>query len=143
MVVMKKLLLILSTLLPFFAAAQSQDEAAVRKILSDQSATWNRGDINGFMKGYWQDDSLMFIGKSGVTYGWSKVLDNYKKNYTDTVSMGKLTFTIISTKELSLEYFHVVGKWHLQRRIGNLDGHFTLLFRKINGQWMIIEDHSS
>jgi len=140
---MKKLLLVISTLLPFIVASQSQDEAAVRKVLSDQSVAWNQGDMNSFMKAYWQDDSVMFIGKSGVTYGWNKVLDNYKKNYTDTVSMGKLTYTLISVRQLSAEYFNVVGKWHLQRRIGNLDGHFTLLFRKINGKWMIIEDHTS
>jgi ketosteroid isomerase-like protein len=123
--------------------AQSNDEMAVRKILNDQSAAWNRGDIESFMKGYWENDSLMFIGKSGITYGWSKTLANYKRNYPDTLSMGKLAFTIISVRALSAEYYHVIGKWHLQRSIGNLEGHFTLLFRKINGEWMIIADHSS
>ena len=142
---MKKLMLIAAifTILPHIVMAQSQEEVAVKKVLSDQCAAWNRGDMMGFMKAYWQDDSVMFIGKSGVTYGWSKVLDNYKKNYTDTVSMGQLTYTLIKLRQLSPEYFEVVGKWHLQRRIGNLEGHFTLLFRKINGQWMIIEDHTS
>jgi len=122
---------------------QSKDELQIRKLLSDQSAAWNRGDIETFMKGYWENDSLMFIGKSGVTYGWDKTLSNYKRGYPDTASMGKLTFTLICLQKLSPEYFFVIGKWHLQRTIGNLDGHFTLLFRKIKGQWMIIADHSS
>jgi len=122
---------------------QSKDELQIRKLLSDQSAAWNRGDIETFMKGYWENDSLMFIGKSGVTYGWDKTLSNYKRGYPDTASMGKLTFTLIRLQKLSPEYFFVIGKWHLQRTIGNLDGHFTLLFRKIKGQWMIIADHSS
>lgn len=122
---------------------QSADELSIRKILKQQSEAWNRGDIEGFMHGYWQNDSLMFIGKSGVTYGWQKTLANYKRNYPDTAAMGKLTFTIIDTRQLSTEYFHVVGKWHLARSIGDIEGHFTLLFQKMNGQWFIIADHSS
>ena len=123
--------------------AQSSDELQIRKLLHDQTAAWNGGDIETFMKGYWENDSLMFIGKSGITYGWSKTLNNYKKSYPDTASMGKLTFTLIRLQHLSPEYFYVIGKWHLQRTIGNLEGHFTLLFKKISGQWVIIADHSS
>lgn len=140
---MKFLFFILSVLPSIISSSQSTDEQAVRKLLSDQSAAWNRADIEGFMKGYWENDSLMFIGQNGITYGWTKTLNNYKKNYPDTAAMGKLAFTLISVKNLSPEYFHVIGKWHLQRSIGNLDGHFTLLFKKIKGQWVIIVDHSS
>jgi hypothetical protein len=95
------------------------------------------------MNGYWQNDSLMFIGKSGVTYGWNNTLKNYKKGYPDTAAMGKLTFTLIQIKKLSKEYYHVTGKWFLKRSIGDIGGHYTLLFRKIKGRWVIISDHSS
>lgn len=123
--------------------AQSNAEKAVRNILAEQSAAWNKGDIQGFMTGYWNNDSLMFIGKSGVTYGWNNTLNNYKKGYPDAAAMGQLTFTILKVKSLSDQYQQVVGKWHLQRSQGNVEGHFTLLFQKIKGQWMIIMDHSS
>ena len=95
------------------------------------------------MKGYWENDSLMFIGKSGVTYGYKNTLENYKKGYPDTAAMGKLAFTLIQVKKLSKEYYHVTGKWFLNRSVGDIGGHYTLLFRKINGQWVIISDHSS
>jgi hypothetical protein len=81
---------------------------------------WNRGDIENFMKGYWENDSLMFIGKNGITYGWTNTLNNYKKGYPDTAAMGKLSFNINTVKRLSKEYYYVVGKWHLQRSIGDL-----------------------
>ena len=123
--------------------AQSKDELSIRQILQNQTAAWNRGDIEGFMKGYWENDSLMFIGKSGVTYGWSNTLKNYKKNYPDTATMGKLSFTLIQVKKLSKEYYHVTGKWFLKRSIGDIGGHYTLLFQKINDRWVIISDHSS
>ncbi len=123
--------------------AQSKDEIAIRKVLSIQVAAWNSGNIDNFMKGYWNNDSLMFIGKSGITYGWQKTLDNYKKNYPDTAAMGKLSFNLLEFKPLSPIYYFVAGKWHLQRSIGDLEGHFTLLFKKIKGEWFIVADHSS
>jgi hypothetical protein len=123
--------------------AQTKDEMAIRKVLNKQNDAWNRGDIDAFMEGYWKNDSLMFIGKSGVTYGWQNTLNNYKKGYPDTAAMGKLTFTLISVKRLSEKFYRVIGKWFLKRSMGDVGGHFTLLVEKINGEWVIIEDHSS
>ncbi len=140
---MKKTFFALFLLVTVQLFAQSKDEQAIRQLLNKQTAAWNRGDIEGFMNGYWENDSLMFIGKSGVTYGWSNTLKNYKKGYPDTAAMGKLTFTLIQVKKLSKEYYHVTGKWFLKRSIGDGGGHYTLLFRKINGHWVIVSDHSS
>jgi hypothetical protein len=123
--------------------AQSKDELSIRTILAAQTNEWNNGNLESFMKGYWENDSLMFIGKSGITYGWQKALDNYKKGYPDTAAMGKLNFELITVKRLSEDYFFVVGKWHLTRSIGNIGGAYTLLFRKIKNQWVIVTDHSS
>jgi ketosteroid isomerase-like protein len=142
---MKKYISFFLLLISFCAFAQikDNDEATIRKILDDQTTAWNRGDIENFMQGYWQSDSLLFIGKSGVTYGWGKTLSNYKKGYPDTAAMGKLDFNILQVKRLSSIYFSVIGKWHLARSIGDLSGHYTLLFKKIKGKWVIIQDHSS
>ena len=140
---MKKIIFLFPLFIALNAVAQSKDELAIRKVLAAQNDAWNRGDIDGFMKGYWENDSLMFIGKSGVTYGWTNTLNNYKRGYPDTASMGKLIFTLIQVKRLSKEYYHITGKWFLKRSVGDVGGHYTLVFRKINGQWVIISDHSS
>ncbi|MBL0181069.1 MAG: nuclear transport factor 2 family protein [Chitinophagaceae bacterium] len=142
---MKKLFLLFVALFSFFnfSYAQSQDETIIRSEIEKQRLAWNRGDIEGFMNGYWQSDSLMFIGKSGVTYGWKNTLGNYKRGYPDTAAMGKLDFNILQVKKISDTYFFIVGKWHLTRSIGNVEGHFTLFFKKINNKWLIIADHSS
>lgn len=123
--------------------AQTNDEKSIRQSMNEQLTAWNKGDINRFMETYWKDDSLKFIGKSGVTYGWNNTLENYKKGYPDTAAMGKLDFNILEVKRLSGEYYFVIGKWHLTRSIGNVGGHYTLLFRKVKGKWVIIADHSS
>ena len=140
---MKKILLLPALAFSLVALAQAGDAVSIRKVLDEQIKEWNKGNIEGFMQGYWRSDSLMFIGKSGINWGWQKTLDNYRKNYPDTIAMGKLSYDIILVKELSPEYYYVVGKWMLTRSIGNLGGHYNLLFRKINGQWLIIADHSS
>ena len=123
--------------------AQKPAEVAVRNKLAAQSAAWNKGNIEAFMKGYWENDSLMFIGKSGITYGYKNTLSNYKKSYPDVGAMGTLTFTIIKIKAISDNYQQVIGKWHLKRIKGNLEGHFTLLFQKFGPKWLIVMDHSS
>jgi len=123
--------------------AQNADEIEIRNILSKQTKEWNDGNIPGFMETYWKSDSLMFVGKNGVTYGWQKTMDNYKKNYPDAVAMGKLQFELIDVRPLSAVYFFVIGKWHLTRSIGDIGGAFTLLIKKINNKWVIVADHSS
>jgi ketosteroid isomerase-like protein len=135
--------LVFLLLLPFTTLAQNKDEQAILKILDSQSEAWNRADIEGYMQGYWNDDSLVFIGKSGPTYGYKATMERYKKAYATPEQMGKLLFTILKVKRLSAEYYSVIGKWELARTAGDLNGHFSLLFRKIKGQWVIISDHSS
>lgn len=130
-------------LFSFALPAQDRNAKKILNILEKQDAAWNRGDIDAFMHGYWENDSLKFIGKSGVTYGYTNTLNNYKKGYPDTATMGKLRFDIIKVEKLSKRYYSVVGKWFLKRSIGDVGGHYTLLFRKIKGRWVIVQDHSS
>lgn len=117
-------------------------ETAVRSLMSEQQAAWNRGDIAGFMVHYWNSDSLTFIGSKGVTYGWQQTLDNYKKAYPDKKAMGELTFTLIEVQEVSPSSVYVIGKWHLEKE-KPAGGHFTLLWKKIGHKWVIVSDHTS
>ena len=142
---MVKVIVLFSILFCFSSVCVSQDkdENVVRSLLQSQAQQWNAGNVKQFMSTYWNNDSLMFIGKNGITYGWQKTMDNYIKGYPDTTSMGKLNFDLLSVKKISVEYFFVVGKWHLRRTIGDLAGSFTLLVKKIKGRWLIVADHSS
>lgn len=137
------LLILISILWSSTGFTQDRNARAILDLLETQTAAWNKGDLQGFMKGYWENDSLRFIGKSGITYGWSNTLANYKRGYPDTAAMGKLNFTILVVKKLSPRYYEVVGKWYLKRSIGDANGHYTLLLRKIKGSWVIVSDHSS
>ena len=116
---------------------------AIQQVMDEQEAAWNRGDLEGFMQGYWKSDSLRFIGKRGITYGWQPTLDNYKKSYPDSDAMGKLQFTNLSMEITGDSATYVIGKWELFRTTDTLAGHYSLLWKNLNGRWLIIADHSS
>jgi ketosteroid isomerase-like protein len=140
---MKKLLLLTGIIISLSSMAQTKDEQIIRKMLADQISYWNKGDIPGFMQGYWENDSLVFIGKNGPTYGYNNTLRNYQKNYPNKDYMGVLNFDIISVQAIEKDHFFVIGKFMLQRKVGDASGHFTLIFKRINGVWKIVSDHSS
>ncbi len=118
---------------------------SIDSIMQQQIVCWNEGDIPCFMEAYWKSDSLLFIGKSGINYGWQKTLDNYLKSYSSKEEMGILKFDNQIMDLLDSNTFQVIGKWHLQRNdtLGDLQGHYSLIWQQKNGKWVIISDHSS
>jgi len=144
---MKKTILLFSLI--FFSSqltfSQNKDFEKIKDLMTTQSEAWNRGDIDGFMTTYWKSEKLQFIGSKGPTYGWQNTLDNYKKSYPSKEAMGFLSFDIINMDKRSRKVISVVGKWHLRRGadLGDLEGHFLLILKKIKGEWLIVADHSS
>jgi ketosteroid isomerase-like protein len=142
-----QILFIFSFLLATYSICQAQqnpDQKAIRHLLMKQEADWNAGNIDAFMEGYWKSDSLAFIGAKGPTYGWQNTLNNYKVRYPDRATMGTLKFTILRLNPLDKNAYFVIGQWHLTRpEKGDIGGHFTLVFRKISGTWLIVSDHTS
>ena len=139
----KTYLIVLFLLCPVLTYSQTKDETAINKMLTAQVQEWNKGNIFGYMKGYWDNDSLVFIGKNGPTYGYKPTLERYLKSYPDVAHMGQLTSTIVSMKKLSDDYYFAIGKWALKRDVGDVGGSYTLLIRKLHGAWVIVCDHSS
>ncbi len=115
----------------------------IDSLMHNQQNAWNAADINGFMSAYWNSDSLLFIGKKGVTNGWNKTMANYKKSYPDKAAMGRLEFDIIKQEPIGKKGVYTIGKWTLFRTADTLGGHFTLLWKKVNGEWKIVADHTS
>lgn len=120
-----------------------KSDRAIRTVLAKQEKAWSDGNLDEYMNGYWKNDSLKFIGKSGIQYGWQKTTDNYKKSYPDKASMGTLKFNILTIDFLSSTSAYVIGKWDLTREKGDIGGYFSLLFKEIDKKWVIVCDHSS
>src|SRR5206468_3423268 len=143
---MKKMFLPAVILLIAATAAlgqQNKAAAAIRKVMDDQAATWNRGDIDGFMAGYWRSEKLTFVSGTNVTRGWQQTLDHYKKSYDTRAKMGTLSFSDLEITILSKDAAVVLGSWSLKREKDNPHGKFTLIFRKFKEGWRIVMDHTS
>lgn len=139
---MKRLICLL--LLGFcFLQSSAQETRKIKELLAKQTQAWNAGDLASFMQGYWQSDSLLFVGKNGPTYGWQRTLDNYKKSYPNAAAMGQLVFDIKEIRFLNARHAFVLGAWKLIREMDTPQGYFTLVFKKIRGNWVIVADHSS
>lgn len=128
----------------------AQSERQMAKIRSDiiavmdaQTAAWNRGDIDGFMRGYWNSEKLVFASGDAVTRGWQPTLDRYKKSYDSREKMGELRFADVEINVISKDAAVVLGSWSLTRASDNPKGKFTLIFRKFGDQWRIVHDHTS
>ena len=117
-------------------------KAGILKVMRAQEVAWNSGDLEGFMQGYWKSDSLKFYGRNGLTKGWQNTLDNYKRGYPSKAETGTLNFVINDVSQVEGDNYWVMGEYHLKREVGDADGVFIIIFKKINGEWKIIADMS-
>ena len=133
----------------FFGQLYSQNPISIKdsldimKVMDFQEKAWNNGDIDSFMNGYLRSEELVFSGSNGPIYGWNATKERYKRSYPDLKTMGKLSFTVNKIKSLSKNTAYLIGEYYLKRTIEDSYGHFTLIWKKINGKWLIVSDHTS
>lgn len=137
------LLILLGISMTFAQSNDEKSKAAIRQVMEEQAVAWNNGNIDGFMKGYWNSPQMTFVSGTNVTKGWQPTLERYKKSYDSKAKMGILTFSDLEITVLGKDAAVVLGKWSLQREKDNPNGLFTLTFRKFKDGWKIILDHTS
>lgn len=118
-------------------------ESAIKAVMKMQEQAWSDGDVHQFMEGYWKSENLSFVGKSGINKGWQTTLDNYIKGYPTKDAMGKLTFDILEMNRISDNAYHMIGRYTLVRKEDKPTGLFTLIWKYIDGKWLIVSDHTS
>lgn len=121
---------------------ETRDKKDILAVMKTQEKAWSENDLNGFMQGYIKSDSLKFYGSRGLTKGWQQTLDNYKKGYPTKDHSGTLTFTIDDISKIDEGAYWVMGQYHLSRKVGDANGVFLIIFKKINGEWKIVADMS-
>jgi len=115
----------------------------IPRILERQVAAWNKGDLEGFMNGYWHSPALTFVSDGEVVHGWEPMLKHFRESYETRENMAKLTFSSLEITELGAETALVLGRWKLEGQQKLDGGAFSLVFRRIDGQWLIVHDHTS
>jgi len=144
---MKYTLLLFLSVITLSLTAQNkthidQDKTAILAVMKAQEIAWSKNDLEGFMQGYWKSDSLKFYGASGLTKGWQQTLDNYKKGYPTKKHSGTLTFKINDISKIDEGSYWLMGEYFLKRSVGDANGVFIIIFKKIDGEWKIVADMS-
>jgi len=127
------------------SAAGAAPEAAIRAELDSQVAAWNRGDLKGYMQGYWHSQELTFFAAEKESAGWEAAYQRYRAAYQGKdKEMGKLNFSNVRVAMLAEDAAFVRGHWQLTMKDGSQrSGLFTIVLRKFDEGWRIIHDHSS
>lgn len=126
----------------FVSCGTTKNFNAIDRVLDQQLEAWNEGDIPAFMEGYLKSDSLSFMGSRGINYGWQSVKDSYLKSYPNKEAMGYLNFTILDRQWLNRKHAFYLGKYALDENDERF-GYFTLIWKKVDGEWVIVHDHTS
>lgn len=142
---MKKLCLLLGFISVFTFAQNTieADKKAILEVLNAQKDAWNNYDIEAFMEGYWQSEELKFYGAGGVIKGWQSTLNRYKKSYPTKAHFGNLRFVFNDISPINEGAYSVMGEFHLTRDVGDANGIFMLILKKIDGDWKVIADTSA
>lgn len=122
--------------------SEKEDIAAIRNLLDTQAKSWSNHDIDGFMEGYQKSDSIAYFGSGGIRYGYQAMLDSYKERYPTKAHTGTLAFTLRDISKISEDAYWVMGEYHLIREVGDANGTFMIVLKRINGKWKIIGDSS-
>lgn len=125
------------------SAQRKQIQGSILRVLNNQVEAWNKGDIDGFMGGYWRSSETLFISGDDIMRGWAEVRDRYKRRYGSRELMGMLNFSDIQIGPLFKDSAVVTGSWHLKRNMDAPHGKFTLIFRLIEKEWKIICDSTT
>jgi beta-aspartyl-peptidase (threonine type) len=128
-----------------FANAAEESVQAIRAVLRQQQADWNKGDLDAFLTGYWKSPRVVFQSGGNRYDGWEAMRDRYRKRYkSEGKAMGEVDFSAIDIEMLGPEAALVRGAWRLSLPDGSKPGGlFTLIFRKFPDGWKIVHDHTS
>lgn len=120
--------------------ADARASGEILALLEQQDEAWNRGDIDGFMEGYWVSPDLRFASGGDVTRGYAETLARYKQRYASRALMGTLNTSEHEIVILAPDAAIAHGRWQLTRENDAPGGLYTLVLRKIGGEWKIVSD---
>ncbi len=123
----------------------SRQELDILKVLTAQENAWNRGDLDGFLKGYKDSPDTLFIGRQ-ISRGFNPLVEDYRHNYPTKDAMGTLTFSDLETHLLDEHFAVVLGKYRVDRSKkagGPGEGFFSLVLENTGKGWKIVVDHTT
>jgi uncharacterized protein (TIGR02246 family) len=125
------------------APDRAEDERAIRQVIADMEAAWNRGDFRGYMAGFKKPD-VVFVSRGRFQRDWQGTLDHYVRNYGGSPERrGRLHFWDVRVEMLGPDAAQLISRYRLDGGARPQDGINTRLMRKVNGRWVIALNHVS
>ncbi len=116
----------------------------VQAILEASADAWNRGDLEGFVSDYADDSTTTFVSGGRVRYGFDWIRGNYAPRFQPGALRDSLRFENVDARALGREYLLATARFVLFRADSvTASGPFTLVLRRIGGQWKIVHDHTA
>lgn len=124
-----------------FTAADRTEAAAV---LERQRDAWNRGDLEGYMRGYARTPELVFTSGGKIRRGFDETQARYQLRYGSSPGgMGHLEFEILGVQPAGPDGAVVLGRWRLTETPNAGSGIFSVVLERRPEGWRIIHDHTS
>ena len=121
----------------------ASEPAAIRQVIADMEAAWNRGDFRGYMAGF-LNPGVVFVSRGQIQQGWQGTLDHYIRDYGgDPARRGRLHFWDVQIEMLSPNAAQLISHYRLEGGGRPQEGINTRLMRKVHGRWVIALNHVS
>ena len=119
------------------------EERAIRQLIADMEAAWNRGDFRGYMAGFKNPD-VVFVSRGQFQRDWQGTLDHYVRDYGGAPERrGRLHFSDIRVEMLGPDAAQLISRYRLEGGERPQEGINTRLMRKVDGRWVIALNHVS
>jgi ketosteroid isomerase-like protein len=121
--------------------AVTQEQIRARFI--EGTEAWNRGDLDAYLAGYWDSQETLYITSGTILRGIDAIRGAYTSRFDSPEKMGKLDLKDLEIDLLTESDALVVGTWSHTAGRGVRRGVFTVHMKKIGGEWVIVNDHTS
>ena len=121
----------------------TDDHQRIRAVFESGCAAWNRGDIDGYLAAYWNSDKVRWVSEGTVRYGFEAIAAGFKAHFDSSDNMGRLEVTNLDIQLFGENDALVFGAWIQTTPMARHHGVFTVQLKKIDGEWLIVSDHSS
>jgi uncharacterized protein (TIGR02246 family) len=119
------------------------EERAIRQVIANMEAAWNRGDFHAYMAGFKNPD-VVFVSRGQFQRDWQGTLDHYIRDYGGAPERrGQLHFRDVRIEMLGPDAAQLISRYRLDGGERPQDGINTRLMRKVNGRWVIALNHVS
>lgn len=113
------------------------DARAIRTLLEQQAAAWNRFDDARAMDAYWRSPQLEVVNGGKVIHGWEQTAEDHRRGRGSVTNLRMADLQLAGAGDTA----YVRGRWEFTRDGLSQVSTFTMTMRRFpDGQWKIVRE---